>query len=443
MSFAITRRNFLRTSSTLAAAAAFPAISRAAIGSTAPSNRVNVGVIGLRNMGWNDLSAVLHNPSARCVALCDLDKSVLDSRKDELTKKRGPLPEDFLATDDYRRLLDRKDIDAVLIGTPDHWHCLPFVDACKAGKDIYVQKPLANSIAECDVMTAATRKYNRVVQVGQQQRGGGYWRSLIKFLHKGSLGRISHVHVWANFGYAALPPPAPGQNPPAGVDYDRWLGPSPKHDFDPPRFHGSWRCFWDHGGGLLTDWGVHLLDIALWGMKVSGMPLRTSAAGGKFASPDGAHETFDTLSVQWQFKDFLLTWSNNTALERGPYGKNYGLSFTGEKGFVAANRSGWEFYPGNSATPAEVSKGDGWVNGSSLLNHTNNFLDCVKTRNTTTDCPVEAGALAAKYAHLGNISARLGGTALVYDDDARNFNLPVADKYIRPEYRTPWKFPAL
>jgi predicted dehydrogenase len=440
MPLTITRRNFLRASSTLAAGAAFPAIARAATGAAAPSNRVNVAAIGLRNMGWNDLQGVLKNPSARCVGLCDIDKSTLDQRTGQLSK-RAPLPGDFLATDDYRRLLDRKDIDAVLIGTPDHWHCLPFVDACKAGKDVYVQKPLANSIAECDAMVAATRKYNRVVQVGQQQRGGGYWRELIKFLHSGSLGRISHVHVWANFGYASLPPLTPGATPPAGVDYDRWLGPSPVHPFDPQRFHGSWRCFWDHGGGLLTDWGVHLLDIALWGMKVTDTPLRTLATGGKFASPQGGHETFDTLSVLWQHKDFLMTWENSTALERGPYNKNYGLSFTGEKGIAVANRSGWEFYPGRDTKPAEISKGDGWGNANSLLNHTRNFVECVKTRNTQTDCPVEAGALAAKYAHLGNISARLGGVGLAYDSGARKFDVAAADKYIRPEYRAPWKFP--
>jgi predicted dehydrogenase len=401
---------------------------------------VNVGLIGARGMGWDDLSALLKNPSARCVALCDVDKSVLDKRTADLAKN-APLPADFLATDDYRRLLDRKDIDAVLIGTPDHWHCLPLVDACRAGKDAYVQKPLANSIGECDAMVAAVRKYNRVVQVGQQQRSGGYWRELIEFLRAGNLGHISRVNVWANFRYTALPPAPADTAPPDGVDYDRWLGPAPARPFNRQRFHGSWRCFWNHGGGLLTDWGVHLLDIALWGMNITTVPLSTLAVGGKLASPDGGHETFDTLSVLWQQKDFVLSWENNTILERGPFDKGYGLSFWGKNGILVANRSGWEFYKGREKTPTKVVKGDGWANPDSLRNHTANFLECVKTRNTHTDCPVEAGALAAKYAHLGNISARLGGAALVYNDSTHKFDNPAADRYIRPEYRAPWKFP--
>jgi predicted dehydrogenase len=399
-----------------------------------------VALIGVKNMGWSDLEATLKSsPGVRCVGLCDIDDRELTRRKLDL-EKLHPLSADFTTARDYRRLLDRKDIDAVFIGTPDHWHCLPFVDACKAGKDIYVQKPLANSIAECDVMVAAARKHRRIVQVGQQQRSGAYWRELVEFVRSGAAGRINRVNVWANFRYTALPPAPPNSAAPAGADYDRWLGPAPARPFNAQRFHGSWRAFWAHGGGLLTDWGVHLLDIALLCMGATALPQQTLAAGGKLASPDGGHEAFDTLSVTWKYPDFLLTWENNTLLERGPFDKNYGIAFWGERGLVVANRSGWEFLEKRARPPAKSAKGDGWRNTESVQNHTANFIDAVRSRNPATACPVEAGALCAKLAHLGNIAARVG-TALAYDDAAHRFDNPAADKFLRPDYRAPWKFP--
>ena len=259
----VTRRDFLKKMGTLAMAGA---VSPSLVNAKSPkasvmgaNDRINIGLIGCRSMGWTDLLNAINVPGVECVALCDIDKNILDSRAAELTKNKGKKPEIY---GDYRKLLERKDIDAVLIGTPDHWHCLQLVDACAAGKDVYVQKPIANSIAECDMMAKAAKHYNRVVSVGQQQRSAKLWIEMKKFIDSGQLGHISRVNVWANFRYAAILNPAKDSEVPAHIDFDMWLGPAPERTYNASRHHGSWRMFWDYGGGLLTDWGVHLLDMA-------------------------------------------------------------------------------------------------------------------------------------------------------------------------------------
>jgi predicted dehydrogenase len=436
----INRRTFIKSSAALAAGMAVPATATAFLSTTStsratpPGDIINVGLIGCRSMGWSDLSDFLQHKEVRCLALCDIDKNILSARAEELTKSQGKKPDTY---GDYRELLDRKDIDAVIIGTPDHWHCLQFVDACKAGKDVYVEKPLANSIAECDAMVSAAKKYNRIVQVGQQQRSGTLWHEMIEYLRSGKLGKISKAHVWANFNYAGMAPLGPDAPVPQGIDFETWLGPTPKVTFNPQRFHGSWRMFWNYGGGLITDWGVHLLDMALWGLDVKTMPVKTLASGGKFLLPGGAHETFDTMSVKYQFENFLIEWENNAGVETGPYGKNYGVLFRGTNGTLVANRDEWEIYPENDRVQPVKVKTD----GKDHLTHVTNFLECVKTRNRETACTVENGSLCAKYAHIGNIGVRIGGAALIYDDKANRFDIAQANKYIRPLYRSPWKFP--
>ena len=233
------------------------------------NDRITLALIGARNMGWADLDDLLKQPNVVCKTLCDVDNSVLTERAAELVKLGHGQP---LLEKDYRRVIGDSDIDAVVVGTPDHWHCLPTVEACEAGKHVYVEKPLANSIGEINVMLDAAGKYNRLVQVGQQQRSGLHWKSAIEFVRSGKLGTIRQVKFWANFDYGAGNMPVPDSVPPDGVDYDRWLGPAPRRPFNRNRFHGSWRMFRDYGGGLMTDWGVHLIDMGLWAMEVKGAP---------------------------------------------------------------------------------------------------------------------------------------------------------------------------
>lgn len=435
----LSRRNFIRHSaSAIAAGLVMPSLlneNNVFARTVGANDKINVALIGCKNMGWADLSDFLLHPEVDCVALCDIDRNILGEKASELEKLRDKKASLY---SDYRKLLDRKDIDAVIIGTPDHWHCLQMVDACAAGKDVYVEKPIANSIAECDAMVAAAKKYNRVVQVGQQQRSGNHWHEMKRYIDSGKLGKIARVNVWANFNYATILNPVPDGAVPVGVDFETWLGPAPKRTFNEKRFHGLWRMFWDYGGGLMTDWGVHLMDMALWGMNVKGMPNRVISSGGNFAYPDNYAETFDTLSVIYEFDDFLIQWSNIAGTETGPYGRNYGVEFKGTNGTLVANRESWEVYPEQNKIEAIKSM----PNYQDHKDHVTNFLNCMKSREMNTACTIDNGSLCAKYAHLGNISARVK-SALIYDDVKRTFNNAEADKLVKPAYRKPWKFPEL
>ena len=435
----VSRRNFIRNSaSAIAAGLVMPSFlqeSSMFARTVGANDKINVALIGCKSMGWADLSDFLIHPEVDCVALCDIDKNILDQKGSEIEKLRNKRPTLY---GDYRKLLERKDIDAVIIGTPDHWHCLQMVDACAAGKDVYVEKPIANSIAECDAMVRAAKKYNRVVQVGQQQRSGNHWHEMKQYIDSGKLGKIARVNVWANFNYATILDRVPDGSVPAGVDFETWLGPAPKRTFNERRFHGLWRMFWDYGGGLMTDWGVHLMDMALWGMNVKGMPKRIMSSGGNFAFPDNYAETFDTLSVIYEYDDFMIEWSNVAGTESGPYGRNYGLAFKGPNGTLVANRESWEVIPEQNKIEAVKSL----PNFQDHKDHVSNFLNCMKSREMNTACTIDNGSLCAKYAHLGNISARVK-SALVYDDVKKTFNHAEADKLIKPDYRSPWKFPEL
>jgi len=435
-----TRRQFiLRSSATAAAGLFIPGMLMENVSASVKpgaSDRIRVGLIGCRSMGWGDYVELFHFPEADCVALCDIDSKVLNDRGAELEKRTGKKPKLFT---DYRKMLEDKDIDAVFIGTPDHWHCLMTCDACAAGKDVYVEKPLANTIAECDAMVSFAGHYGRVVQVGQQQRSGVIWHEMKKYIDTGKLGRIAKVNVWANFGYASILNPVPDSNPPEGVDFDMWLGPAPLRSFNSKRFHGSWRMFWDYGGGLVTDWGVHLLDMALWGVNATTMPRRVMATGGNFAYPTNYAETFDTLSVLWEYDGYTIQWNNVAATETGPYGKTYGIEFVGTEGVLVANREGWEVIPrpGSGLEPASFKPDD-----KDRTNHVGNFLDCIRNRTMDTACTIQNGSFCAKFAHLGNIAARTHST-LVYDDIRHTFGQSDADRLIKPAYRSPWMFPEL
>ncbi|OJV87592.1 MAG: hypothetical protein BGO34_11140 [Bacteroidia bacterium 44-10] len=201
-------------------------------------------------------------------------------------------------------------------------------------------------------------------------------------------------------------------------------------------FHGSWRMFWDYGGGLLTDWGVHLLDMALWGMDMGEMPNRVFASGGNFAYPGNIAETFGTLSVIYEFDDFTIQWNNIAGTETGPYGRNYGLAFKETNGTLIANCEGWEVIPDQDKVEPVSAQPD----YEDHKKHVAQFVDYMKRRDMDTACPIGSGSLCAKYAHLGNISARVQ-SELVYDDAKKKFNNPSANELIRPSYRKPWAFP--
>ncbi|MRS63535.1 Gfo/Idh/MocA family protein [Larkinella terrae] len=437
------RRKFLQQSSQIATglglSTALPADLLASQPKTAPNDEVVVGLIGCNNMGWHDLTSMLKHPGVRCAALCDVDSNVLNKRAAELEKMSGKKP---VLYSDFRKLLENKDLNAVIIGTPDHWHCLMTVYACQAGKDVYVEKPLANSIEECNLMVEAARKHNRIVQVGQWQRSGQHWNAALDFVRSGKIGHIRSVKTWAFMPYGKTFPAKPDAPVPAGVDYDMWLGPATKRPFNPNRFHGSFRYFWDYAGGLMTDWGAHMIDMALSGMNVSA-PKSVVALGGKYGFPDHASETPDTLQVVYDYGNFTLLWEQSLGTGRGPFDREHGVAFIGNLGTVVIDRSKWELFPevdaGNYLIPAMPAK---FGNGKDLDRHTLNFVTCVRNRQKP-NCPVEIGRDVALHAHLGNIAYR-SGQKIVWDAEKNQIvGQEKANELVKAHYHNNWAIPRL
>jgi predicted dehydrogenase len=433
-----TRRDFLKnTAITAAGIGLAPSISRSIISSPA-SDRINVGLIGCNGMGFSDLTQFLANPQVDCLALCDIDDKVLSSRAAGVEKIRGKKPANLYK--DWRKLIENKDINVVIVGTPDHWHCLQMVAACEAGKDVYCEKPLGRTIEECNIMIKAAQKNKTVVQVGQWQRSDPHWLDAVNFIRSGKLGKIRLVRVYSYQGWnTSIPVQRDMPNAPAGVDYDMWLGPAPKRPFNANRFHFTFRWFWDYAGGLMTDWGVHLLDFALFGMNVSA-PKSIMAMGGKYGYPDDACETPDSLQTIYEFDGFNVMWDHAIGINDGGYRRNAVLGFVGENGTLVVDRGGWEVIPEvvNGKTRMQAVP---WKNGTDegLKNNVKNHLDCIASRNTKTNVNVEIAAHIAKFSHLGNIAYRTG-KKLVWDG-TKFTNDVDANKYLVPSYRDPWKLP--
>lgn len=432
------RRTFIKNAAVATAGViAFPTILRA--GSVSANDKITVGLIGCKGQGWSNLSTFLNQPGVVCAALCDVDNNVLEQRAADVEKKAGYRPKLY---HDFRKMLEQKDIDAVIVATPDHWHCLQMVYACEAGKDVFVEKPLANTIQECNIMVAATKRYNRVVQVGQWQRSDPHWKDAVDYVHSGQIGRVRSVRAWSYVGWKGSIPVEPDSAVPAGVDYDMWLGPAPKRPFNINRFHFTFRWYWDYAGGLMTDWGVHLLDYALFGMNQY-VPETVTATGGKYAYPHDAMETPDTMMAMYDFGGFGLLWDHTIGIYGANFGRSHGVAFVGEFGTLVVDRGGWEVIPetnsvsakkGYEGVPLQKSKGNG------LDLHVKNFLECMKTREKPA-CDIETGAHIARIAHLGNIAYRLGRKVFWNHEKQQFDNDRAANQFVNAHYRKPWTLP--
>jgi len=429
------RRKFISSASAIVAGAglssAIPASLYASPNIVSPADTIRVGAIGINGMGWSDLRAVLKNPAVECVALCDVDKNVLDKRAAELLAK-GITVKTYV---DYRKLLEDKSIDAVVIGSPDHWHCLMMVEACQSGKDVYVEKPIGNSIAECRAMVAAQERYNRVVQVGQWQRSQKHFRDAIEFVHSGKLGKIGLVKVWGYFNYGTPLVALPDSAAPAGVDYDMWLGPAPKRPFNPNRFHGKFRWYWDYAGGILADWGVHLLDYALLGMK-AGAPKSVSAAGGMVLN--FGVDAPDTLTTIYEYGDFNIQWEHAIGYGAGIYNREHGIAFMGGNGTLIVDRNGWEVVPQAKkmeAVPLQKSSDNG------LDLHASNFIEVIRSRKLEDlHAPIQIGSNVAILSQMGNIAYRTG-KKIRWDEQKGKFDDVAANKLITKDYHNGYKLP--
>ena len=440
----IDRREFIRRA-TISSVGAGIAMTGIGTGRVMGANeKVRIGVIGTGKMGLTNMEAFAKQPEVEVAAVADVYEP-------NLQKGLKAAGEKAQAYKDFRQLLDRKDIDAVIVATPDHWHPLLTVMACQAGKDVYVEKPIGVAVEEGNRMVEAARKYQRVVQVGMWQRSGVHFQKAIQLIQDGMIGKVSLVRTW---NYSNTYPEGIGNppdcDPPAGLDWDLWLGPAPKVPFNWNRFglpfdgHDRWstfRYFWDYANGWLGDWGVHLLDIVQWAMKADG-PNAVTSVGGKFYLQE-LSDAPDTLQTTLEYPGFICLYENRLDNTNSMWGKSYGIEFHGTDGTLFVDRSGFQVFPekrslGKKTVDRMPSVQMELVNDP-LDDHVRNFLDCMKSRKRPV-CDIEIGHRTSSTCLLANVSYR-SKERLVWDVRAQKMIQGGAEarRLLGRDYRAPWK----
>jgi predicted dehydrogenase len=429
----INRRDFLRTSAATAALSGFgPLIlSAAKSGPSAPPNeRVGLALIGCGNMGSSDLFEMVATGQVEVPAVCDVDDSRAAEVADrvERLQKRRPRTER-----DFRRVLEMKDIDAVAVGAPDHWHALITVLACDAGKDVYVEKPACHEMAEGLAVIKAARDNKRVVQLGTQLRSTEHMRSAVDYVRSGKLGRIGFCRAWI-CDHGRTLRGGPGGEPLKSVDYDFWLGPAPARPFHPDCFHREWRWFSNYGTGQLGDRGAHLLDIVRWGMNVD-YPVAIASAGGLYNFRDG-RDTPDTQVVTYDFPEFSVVWEHRQWSNRSPEtNRSLGFAFYGADASLVVDYNGWQVHGEPKGEVIADAKGSLDHNA-----HVQNFLECVRTRRQPV-ADIETGFKTTAWCLTGIIAQKLGRKVKFDAATQRFVGDDEANRLLARPYRAPWKMP--
>jgi len=446
----LSRREFTKT---MAVAGATTALGNLAV--LGANDRVRLGFIGLGNRGDQVLDAFLKHSDCEVVAICDLYQPYLDFA----SKKIGTQPKQFK---DYRKLLEQKDVDAAVICTPDHWHALQTVHACEAGKDVYVEKPLSLRVAEGRKMVTAVRKHNRVSQVGIHRRSIPVCQELAEFIRNGGIGKVTVArafHIQNEWPKGIGNPP--NGEPPAGFDWDAWLGPAPKVAYNLNRSFYRFRWFYDYSGGQVTNFGVHYLDL-IHSALGQDAPLAVTAMGGKVAVEDN-REIPDTLEAIWQYPGgTLVTFSQFNATAPAASARPSEIEFRGTKGTLYVYGNGYEVVPDKitqheiparspiareadrqyhegAGTLIEPKKATGSSSGDTVA-HARNFLDCVKSRQKCT-CDIEIGHRSTTTTLLANIAYHTKAQ-LQWDAKAERFtNNEAANKLLEYSYRAPYALP--
>jgi predicted dehydrogenase len=396
------------------------------------NDKVVLGFIGVGGMGTGLLKIFKAFPDVEVAAVCDVyEPHRLQARS--IAGDRTSVYKDF------REVLDRKDVDAVVIATPDHWHAIPTILACQAGKDVYCEKPLSYRIAEGRAMVEAARKAKRITQMGNLIHAGENYHRVVEIVRSGVLGTISKTRVWMAADRRGLGNPPDG-DPPAGCDSNFWLGPAPKRPFNPNRFTFNWRYFWDYGGGILCDFCCHIVDPIHWAMEVDA-PETVVATGGRYALQDNA-ETPDTLEVVYHYangdKGFDMVWSQTDASSHGFEGRKLGILFQGTEATLVADYNTFQLYAENGAKidlpPPSLPRSPG---------HHREWIDGIKSRNECS-CRFEYGHRLTTVGHLGNM-ALWTGEKLRWDGKAeRVTNHAEANQHLsRTHYRAPWALPTV
>lgn len=435
----VSRRELLQT--TTAAAVAVPTIVSARAlgrdGNAPPSERVRVGLIGCGGMGMENLRNCASQPDVVVTGLCD----VWDER---LERAADPYKDTARTHHDHREMLARDDVDAVIIATPPHWHCRIAVDACEAGKDLYLQKPMTLHLAESLAVKNAVKKHQRVCQVGTQIHASENYRRVVEWARSGKLGKITMARTFnlINQGPDGIGNPPAGETP-KGLDWDRWVGPAAMRPYHPLIVASAYEngSFMEFSGGWTPGMAPHVIDLPIWALDL-GYPSLTSCSGGRFAIHD-AGDAPDTQEVIWRYPDFVMTWTmsltNSFAYDfgRGSPGRRLGIYLHGQNGSLFTDYSKHEIVP-ESESLANAAPPEKSVPPSP--GHEREWLDCVKTRSAPS-CNPEYHCRVDIPIVLANLSMKLGRSIRFDPDRLAIVDDPEAQRLSKPEYRAPWTFP--
>jgi len=425
----VTRRQFLGAvgkgvlGGALTAGMARP---RKAVASTQANNRVRVAPVGCGGMGSLHLAALLENPNCEVAAVCDVWKRRYQAAIHTVAAATGGVVDGY---QDYRYVLDRNDVDALFVATPDHWHPLLTIHGCQAGKDVYVEKPASPTVVEGRAMVEAARRYGRIVQLGTQQRSMPVFQKAMEVVHSGKLGKITSATAWIGVnGLATGETPSP---PPEDLDWDLWLGPAPKVPYSPQR-HMAFRAWDDYArSGELANWGVHLVDIVHWGIGED-RPLNVQAVGGSYRYGPGAYD-YENVDAIFEYKGCTVTWEQRH--KHFYAGKGYGIKFQGTEGQLAVDRGSFVVAPASLGIPEFVGEPERtWAN----TDHHNNFFDCVRTRQRPA-ADIEQGHRSTTAILLAGIALKVK-RKLDWDGDSETFiNDEQANRHLSRPYRAPWR----
>ena len=436
------RRDFLR--STAAASLALTSNAWVRGGDT---KTYRAGLIGTGWYGMVDLRHLMDSGRAEVVALCDVDKKNLQLAADEVAGRQKERPQLF---HDFRDMLKPKNLDVVLIGTPDHWHALTAIAAMESGADVYCEKPISHTFLEGKAMVNAARRLSRVVQINTQRRSTPHFISAREFIKEGKLGTIGMVKAYTYYNMRPMDNP-PDIEPPASLDYEFWAGPAPKIPFNKYIHPRGWRAFMEYSNGILGDMGIHMLDVMRWMMGVR-YPKRITSTGGIYIGKGGKANTTDTQTVAYDFGDFVANWEHRMYGRSDDPKAGWGVNFYGNKGTMELKIDAWDFYPwGGGGKRMHVDAVKDGPNDPRYETpdrkpagraHMRNFLDCVASREKPV-ADIEEGHLSTSLCELGNIAQKLG-RSLIWDGDKEQVvGDEEANKLLRREYRKPWVYPEM
>lgn len=436
-SSSVSRRAFLES---VAGGVALSAFGRRTISArqlpqvaAGPNDQIVLGMVGVGRQGMSRLREFLRHADTRIAAISDVDSDHADRAVAEVEKIRGQKPKAF---SDFRKVLEDREIDAVVIVTPDHWHAIPTVRAFEVGKDVFVEKPLSYSVAEGRMMADASLRYKRVSQMGNHIHNDyPNYRRVVELVQSGKLGRITRVHIWKT---SPTQPEAVTTEPPTvppTLDYDFWLGPAPKRPYHPLRSHFTYRHFWDYSGGTFIDFWCHIVDVAVWGLDLKA-PSSVDSVGGRFFLTDQT-ETPDTLEAVLEYPNLLMTFSYRpTPLPGFEHMGHIGCLFEGTEASLVTNYTTHEVWvKGKKAE--DFPRPDPTIPDS--LGHSREFLDAIKSRNLETTCNVRYGHRVTKPGLLANIAFRTGRRIHWDDAQERIVGDKDASNYLRRRFRKDYK----